>query len=442
MKKIKDKIWIGTRRLQLEVTRSTYQSIPYLLSGLVSAVVCSAYTVLFQGAEKLSQEIFKENELLVFALVPPCFVAAWLLVRLFAQGAAGSGIPQVMAGLDDRGGKESFLRGLFSLRVLSVKILSSSLLVLGGGAVGREGPSIQISAAIFYKIRQVWNSFGNSLSLKNMLIAGGAGGIAAAFNTPLGGVIYAVEELTRDHVSNFRIGLLEAVITAGLVAQLINGPYLFLGFPVLPGFKLKTLLVVFLIAALSGLGGAAFGRLIFWGLNARKNMSAKSTFAFVVFLSFVVASMIYFVGIEVMGSGKLLITDILFRGREVSLAEVLGRFWGPFFAILTGASGGIFAPALSAGAALGELLSQIMSSTLANLAPVCGMIGFLTGVTRTPVTAFVLMLEMTDRHSAIFPMMFSALIAHIFARVVDKQSFYEKMALVYVKEAQSHEPVS
>src|SRR5690606_4081356 len=101
---------------------------------------------------------------------------------------------------------------------------------------------------------------------RSMLVAGGAGGLAAAFNTPLGGIIYAIEELAKEHVSNFRLGLLEAVITAGLMAQLILGTYLYLEFPKIPVFKGSYFFVVVLTAVLSGWLGAVFGRLLYWGL--------------------------------------------------------------------------------------------------------------------------------------------------------------------------------
>jgi H+/Cl- antiporter ClcA len=96
-------------------------------------------------------------------------------------------------------------------------------------------------------------------------------------------------------------------------------------------------------------------------------------------------------------------------------------------AYLTGAAGGIFSPALAIGAALGSFLSHLLHSDHGNLMVLLGMIGFLTGVTRTPFTAFILVLEMTDRHSAIFPMMLTAVVAQSAAHLVDRDGFYEHM---------------
>lgn len=421
-----------------EIRDTSFQSIPYVLAGIASATVCSLYTYVFKFADSLSVQLLNGHLGYIFISAPVCFLGAYLLVHMFAPGAIGSGIPQVLAGLHENMDHPSRLSKLLSIRVIVVKILSSSFMALGGGAVGREGPSIQISASVFYLVRQYWTELGNKIVLKNMLIAGGASGLAAAFNTPLGGIIYAVEELAKDHVSNFRIGLLEAVIAAGLVAQLLNGPYLFLGFPQIPVMHRNTILAVLLVSIACGLAGALVGRVLFFGLRLRAKFNFKQSLAFVFCLSMAFAVLVYFTGITSVGSGKAIISDILFRGQESSALVSFGRVLGPLLASLTGAAGGIFAPSLASGAALGEWLGASLAPSIGNLAPICGMVAFLTGITRTPVTSFVLILEMTDRHSAIFPMMLTALIAHVFARIVDQKSFYENMATQIVAN-ESHQ---
>jgi H+/Cl- antiporter ClcA len=271
-----------------------------------------------------------ERQEMVFLLTPVCFVGGWLLVRTLAPGATGSGIPQVLASLNSKIEHTEPLDRLLSLPVLAIKILSSSVMALCGAVIGREGPSIQISAAVFYLIRQQWVRLGNKLALKNMMIAGGASGLAAAFNTPLGGIIYAVEELAKEHVSTFRMGLLQAVITAGLVAQLISGPYLFLGFPVIPEMQKGSALTVLLVALFCGLCGALFGRLLFLGLQWRLRMNFKQSFLFVVGLSLIFASIVYLVGPQSAGSGKNLIAGILFKDDQSSALVSIARvFWLP-----------------------------------------------------------------------------------------------------------------
>ncbi len=341
--------------------------------------------------------------------------------------ASGSG-PQVIASIASADGDQKLLDKLLSIRVAIVKILSSSLMVACGGAVGREGPSIQISTSIFYVFQKTWMNWGYKIKLKNMLVAGGAGGLAAAFNTPLGGIIYAVEELARDHLSNFRIGLLEAVITAGLVAQLINGRYLFLGFPKVIEITPSQYLPLIVIAMSCGFMGAAFGWLLYHAIKIRMQLPIKKQY-FVVMLAGVLFSiLVFFVSKYSIGSGKTLIAEILFKSRDVEWGDVLSRFFGPILTSLSGAAGGVFAPALAAGAAMGDFVSEVMLLPANNIWTLCGMVAFLTGLTKTPVTSLVLVLEMTDRHSVVFPIMLSALLAQICSRILEKKSFYEKMS--------------
>src|SRR5690606_5284182 len=138
------------------------------------------------------------------------------------------------------------------IRAIVVKIISSSMNLIGGGAIGREGPTLQISGAIFYQIGRRLPSFWPRPNLQSLTLAGGAAGLAAAFNTPLGGIVYVIEEMTKTHLSLFRPPVLHAVLVSGLVAQLILGPYLFLGYPQLGQFKAAQIPAVIMIGLIVG----------------------------------------------------------------------------------------------------------------------------------------------------------------------------------------------
>jgi H+/Cl- antiporter ClcA len=116
---------------------------------------------------------------------------------------------------------------------------------------------------------------------------------------------------------------------------------------------------------------------------------------------------------------------LLFKGEKSTWDLPFLRAIGSLTFYVSGAAGGIFAPALAAGACTGSVLDSLFHTGSANLLILLGMAGFLTGVTRTPFTAFVLVVEMTDHHVAIFPIMLSALAAELVARPLDKESFYE-----------------
>src|SRR6185369_2827153 len=149
---------------------------------------------------------------------------------------------------------------LLSVRIIVVKIISTLVTVFGGGAVGREGPMIQIAGSIFRTVNQLLPAWWPKISKSNMIKAGAAAGLAAAFNTPLGGVVFAVEELTKTHISYFKTALFTAVIISGLTAQAFLGPYLYIGYPDVNNISSWMFLTVILVAVVSGLAGSGMSR--------------------------------------------------------------------------------------------------------------------------------------------------------------------------------------
>jgi len=122
----------------------------------------------------------------------------------------------------------------------------------------------------------------------------------------------------------------------------------------------------------------------------------------------------------------------------------LVRISGSLLSFTTGAAGGVFAPALSSGASIGSVLAHWFhtSATDSNLLVLCGMVGFLTGVTRTPFTASILVLEMTDRHNVIFQVMLTGMVASIASMLIDKLSLYDHLKFKYLREIHKEEEIA
>lgn len=359
----------------------------------------------------------------------------------FAPEAQGSGIPQVMAAIETHKFKnqDQFLERLLGVKTILIKILSSGLCVIGGGAVGREGPTIQMGASIFHLIGRKTEKISSHLQHDFWIITGGAAGIAAAFNTPLGGLVYAIEELTTTHFNKFKTSLISAVIISGLASQWITGSYLYLGFPKLLDTTLAIVPWTLLVGVLCGSAGSVFGKLLFKFSTKRRQLLKAKSFAIVAIGSgLVVATLTVFFDSRTSGSGKEVIAQLLFS--ETSNPDwklMLARFVSPLLTYLSGCAGGIFAPSLAAGGAIGAFLANVFSIGNSNLIILLGMIAFLTGVTHAPFTSFVLVLEMTDKHAAIFPMMLAALSASMISKVIDHQSFYEHIKGYYVMTLKS-----
>lgn len=413
---------------------------PYWISALIVGLIAISYSKLIVLAEAFAAKILHTAPEYLLLLSPLFFLGSWALVYFFAPEAKGSGIPQVMAAVEliEKNNDNRSVDKFLGIKIALVKIGSSILSLLGGGAIGREGPTLQISASVFYYASKRFNFFKKYIQSETWIITGAAAGLAAAFNTPLGGLVYAIEELATQHINKFKTSLIAAVIIAGYSSQMIAGPYLYLGYPTLERFDIKSVHFVILIGVICGLAGAMFGKILF-SLNSRKlkNFKTKKAFAFVaMFCGLTTALFAIYVDHRIMGSGKELMIEMLFKNNSVEWYVPIIRFFAPILTYLAGGAGGIFAPSLAAGGTLGHLIAELTASPDLHLYTLLGMIAFLTGVTRAPFTAFILVLEMTDRHAVIFPMMLAALFANNVAKLVGQRSFYELMKESYLPKSE------
>ncbi len=407
-----------------------FKAIPFWVASALTGLVAVAYEGLFVLVERAGKALVSPLPEIVFFTTPFFFVLAWFLTARFAANAGGSGIPQLLAAIDHAGtSRQGFVKYLLNIRIGLVKIGASLVLLLGGGAIGREGPTMQIAGSVFQTVYQWIPKGWERVSLRIMLITGGASGLAAAFNTPLGGIVYALEELSKSHIARFRTAVFTAVIISGMTAQLFLGSYLYLGYPKISNIPFSLIWAVLLLAFLSGYLGALFTRFLLWIGQLRANYPGrKQQLVFVLVLAGLFAGLVYFSGEMAMGTGKSLINDILFTGADsVAWYAFPARFAAAALSFSVGAPGGIFATSLSSGATLGALLLHwiTLPAEYHNLLVLVCMIGFLTGVTRTPFTATILVLEMTDRHSAIFYFLLAGMIAQLAAGLVMSRSYYE-----------------
>lgn len=418
------------------------QALPFWVASLMVGIIAVIYSGMFSFAERQLESIFAWNKWSVLVVTPVCFVMAWWMVQRLAPGARGSGIPQVMAALELSAPRhEHAVGGLLSMRVIVAKIFSSLLMVFGGGAVGREGPTIQVAASLFYMVNKIIPSNWPRMAQQSYVLTGAAAGLAAAFNTPLGGMVFAMEELARIHIRFFRTALFVAVIIAGLTAQGLLGPYLYLGYPDVGHLNYSIFLGVAVTALLAGAGGTVMSIMILKVMRWRKKVKGVArTIILLTITGLVVAAVAIFFDPEIMGSGKHLMTSRLFTNdKATSWHTTMLRIIGPVIAFCTGGAGGIFAPSLAAGAGIGAWIADVfhVAGANANIMILSGMVGFLTGVTRTPFTCAILVLEMTDRHSVIFHLMLAAMFSYLAALLIDKHSLYDYLKKDYLHEARN-----
>jgi H+/Cl- antiporter ClcA len=422
------------------VRNNVLQAFPYWIASLITGIIAVLYARVFAYTESVSHGVFDGHRWLLFIVTPVCFVSAWWIVKRFDEYAGGSGIPQVMAAIELANPKYNYLVDRFlSLRTIVIKVISTLLMVFGGGAIGREGPTIQISGSIFRKVNQLLPASWPKISKKNMIVTGAAAGLAAAFNTPLGGIVFAVEELAKTHINFFKTALFTAVIIAGLTAQGMLGPYLYLGYPDVTNASPYIMLTVALVACIAAFAGSLMSVAILRVLNWKRTLKRYGAqLLYVAGCGLLVATIAYFFNGGILGSGKAEMSRILFtQDKHVGLGLPLVRVLGPIAAFTTGGAGGIFAPSLGAGATIGAFIAGIFHFTAANanILVLSGMVAFLTGVTRSPFTCAILVLEMTDRHNIVFHLMLAGMIASLFSNLIDKHSLYDHIKDGYLDRA-------
>lgn len=426
-----------------KIRTNILHALPFWIASVITGIIAVGYTKLFNLSESLLRDALAWNRRAIFILAPAGMLLGWFIVRLFAPGARGSGIPQVMAAIELPASRyDRAISKLLSVRIILTKVASSMAMVLGGAAIGREGPTIQIAGSVFRMVHKWTPASWPKLAKQNFVITGAAAGLAAAFNTPLGGIVFAIEELARVHISLFRTALFTAVILAGLTAQNFLGPYLYLGYPNVKELKPVIFLGVIAAAILAGLLGSMMCRWILRMMRWRMRMSTGQSVLFIITAGLVIAAIAFLGDEAILGSGKELMNEVLFTDRKpLPWHTVLVRMIGPVLSFNTGAAGGVFAPSLAAGASIGAWLSGALGfvGANANMLILSGMVGFLTGVTRTPFTSAILVLEMTDRHSVIFHLMIAALVANVVALFVDKHSLYDQLKQGFLSEARATE---
>lgn len=419
------------------------QAFPFWTASLVTGIIAVGYAKLFALAEQSAVRLFHFSHVLIFITAPVCFVLSAWVVQAFAPLARGSGIPQVMAGIEMATPKENALVDrLLNMRIIVTKVISSCVMAVGGAVIGREGPTIQIAGAVFRKINNLLPAWWVRISKRNMIMTGAAAGLAAAFNTPLGGVVFAMEELAKNHIKFYRTAIFSAVIIAGITAQAISGPYLYIGYPQLAATHFWIFLPILIVAILCGAFAAILCKGILRIMRWKKKLQPWKQWSYVVACGLAIAAIAYFTGFQNVQSGKEAITGTLFTSEKyLPWYAPLLRMTGSLFSFTSGGAGGVFAPALSAGASTGSVFAHLFSldAVNSNVLILSGMVAFLTGITRSPFTSAILVLEMTDGHNGIFYFLLAALVAGMSAYFIDRHSFYDRLMHTYMHELRTEE---
>jgi len=390
------------------------------------AILVGFVALLFADSANLAIDIFRRwiasIRWLPFVVTPLGIVAIAIATRRFTPEGKGSGIPQVIAATDD---SENSLGTLISLRVGLAKLLMTAAGLLAGASVGREGPTVQVSAAIMARVHR----FFRVPVTAGVIIAGGAAGVAAAFNTPLAGVTFAIEELANSFEQRVALLVMTAILIAGFVSLGIAGDYVYFGTMPETLTLGRTLVAAPVAGIVGGLSGGLFARLVL-ALTYRRERYlgplAKRPILWAVLCGIAIAAIGIFTGVT-WGTGYAEAKAAV-EGAHESLWFGPAKFGSTLLSTLAGLPGGIFSPSLATGAGVGNLLCLLFPDDPRGAIVLLGMAAYFTGVVRAPLTAVIIIVEATASRAMILPLFASALIADAAGRLVCKEKLYHALA--------------
>lgn len=401
-----------------------------MVGGAISiGLIALLFAAISDDANHAFILFYREHPYWPLVLTPFGFAILVWLTRRFAPDARGSGIPQVIAAGADPDGAT---RNLISIPTAIIKAVLTFASLLVGASVGREGPTVQLAAALM----AAWHKVLKVELRASMIIAGGAGGVAAAFNTPLAGIAFAIEELAAAYEQRMALLVMIVILISGAVASGLAGDYLYFG-AVSASMGVRQAIVVAPVAGiLGGLAGGLFSRLVLGAALAEFRWMEglrRRPIVFAFLCGCVVAGVGCYTGLT-WGPG--------YSPAHAMIIGVDAPFWFGFAKFATtaataiaGLPGGIFAPSLAAGAGFGNMLRWLFPDDAASAVVLLGMVAYFTGVVRAPLTAVFILTEATASRGLLLPMMAAALVADQSSQWVCKEKLYHGLSRTFSTRA-------
>lgn len=344
------------------------------------------------------------------------------LVDRFAREARGHGVPEVMYAVNKRGGR---IPG----KVAVVKALASAITIGSGGSVGREGPIVQIGSAMGSTLARVMRM--PESRVRTLVACGAAGGIAATFNAPIAGVFFALELLLRDFAAASFGAVMLASITASVVGRSLLGDHPFLTLPTFAVVNPSQFPLFALLGLCAGLVGVGFTRVLYaiedfcdWAWRGPEWLRPVAGGLLLGLLLFAIPQM-YGVGYPVLeksvvGRYALGMLVLLLVAKIIATSLTIG----------IGGSGGVFAPSLFIGAMLGAAFGDVVGLAIPSLAgqagafALVGMGAVFAGAARAPITAGIILFELTGEYSIILPLLLAIIVATGVSRTLSEDTIY------------------
>lgn len=414
----------------------------FVLAAILTGLISITFGIGVVRASALFAHLTTRRLWLTLLLCPIGFASIVFLTRRVFPGAQGSGIPQAMAAMSMENPTD--VDTVLSVRIAVGKFLLTLAGFAAGASIGKEGPTVQIGCVVM----NIFGRFGleRSHALQRLLIlAGGAAGITCAFNAPVAGILFAIEEMAGSFDDRLARSIILAAFASGITLLLLLGyqPYF--------GFSRATLplgliwMLVPLCAVIGGIAGGAFAQVLVTParfMPGPVNRLAKDhPIGFALLCGFVLA------GFGLISHGQIF--DASYgEAREALTKGVLPpfdfaplKFLATLVSYLSGIPGGIFAPSLAVGVGIGTIFNHLVPGAPVAAFAMVGMAGYFSGVVQSPLTATAIVIEMTSNPAMTVPVGIAAILGTMASRLVCKEPVYHAMAHQFLRVVE-HKPVS
>jgi H+/Cl- antiporter ClcA len=400
----------------------------------LAAVAAGGGSLYFIYAERWSLA-FTRAAMQLSPYLPPLIVAVGIIVisrlrdRVF-PGTEGTGIPQAIAALQM--GDTPDRARVLSLRIAVGKLVLLTLGLFSGATLGREGPSVHLAACCLYVSRRL-APYPRELIERGLILAGGAAGIAAAFNAPIAGIVFTFEEIGRSFDKRNAAPIVRTVAIACIVCIIPLSNYLFYG---QVGAQLRTpqeWLLALAIGALGGLLGGCFAQAVASTTPRVARLARRRPYAVAGSLGLALAVLGAVSGGLTYGGGDDQVHAILINGESLPAIYPLLKAASSFATLVSSIPGGLFTPSLSVGAGLGQLVAAMVPTVSRQAVILLAMGAYFAGVVQSPITATVIMYEMTEARAMVLPLLLATAVAYEASHLVCRTSLYESLAAGFLR---------
>ena len=404
-----------------------------LAYSVLTGLVIVGFTLLAEGGTYLFRKICQIDSLsrfLPLVWTPLLTVIIVWITRKYAPAAVGSGIPQVVKYLDANEDDRK-VNHLVSLKLAIKKVLLVGSGFLAGLSLGREGPAVQVGAGVMSGAEKHLSSL-TKIKRHDLVVAGAAAGIAASFNTPLGGIAFALEQLVKYRSFSQSNITIASIVLSGLVSISYFGDVTYFGILKVQEISSKILIPGIFVVIASGILGGLFSKILVASLKGTINKRCcayrvEHPLKFAAICGFLVAVMgILSLG-SVTGAGYWATKGLLDGTDDVPSYYTALKFIATWLTTWAGVPAGVFAPSLAIGAGIGRDVATLAQISTVEAIPLIalGMVGFLAASTQGPITAFVIVMEMIAGHTMVLSLMIAALFSSAISRMIARPMYSE-----------------